>query len=193
MSGPCDLLRCSLTSPFSLGVRCPVKDGAAPPLPVPVPITCVASGVRRGAFSCRNASDGGSCVVASGDMTVVFVGGAGGSGIGETMGAVASSGPVTSVEGGKRYCQSSIDSLDCSRCSSCNATEASAGRASTDRAAICAMNAATSALMPGHFVDTDGTSSCTCLNTSVTGLSAVNGTSPVNISHAMMPTEYRSP
>ena len=31
------------------------------------------------------------------------------------------------------------------------------------------------------------------LNTSVTGLSAVNGTLPASISQAMMPTEYRSP
>ena len=115
-----------------------------------------------------------------------FVGGAGGAG-GVMSGLPASA--ETSVPAGIRYCQSSSVSPVCSRCSSLSATEASWGRSSGARAVSLAMNAATSALIPEHTVETSGTSSCTCLNTNVTGLSALKGTLPVSISQAMMPTE----
>ena len=51
------------------------------------------------------------------------------------------------------------------------------------------MKRATRGSMPVHTVATDGTFSLTCLKTIVTGLSVWNGTRPVSISHAMMPTE----
>ena len=64
-----------------------------------------------------------------------------------------------------------------------------AGRSFTSRFVRYEMNRATCGSIPVQTVATDGTFSFTCLNTMVTGLSARNGTCPVSISHAMMPTE----
>ena len=122
-------------------------------------------------------------------------GGAGGAGMAPTSaGAVGSSvSPPVPTSAGLRYCHASIGRFAVSCCSSCRASDASAGRASTARAVKCETKSATCWLMPGQVEVRDGTSSCTCLNTMVTGLSDVNGTSPASISQAMIPTEYRSP
>ena len=69
------------------------------------------------------------------------------------------------------------------------ACEASVGRSFTSRFVRYEMNRATCGSIPVQTMATDGTFSFTCLNTMVTGLSARNGTCPVSISHAMMPTE----
>ena len=180
------------------------EEAAGAPFDAPLPLAGMAvvevavPSLRSGAFStCVDPSLMG--VVAFGRIGEVVAsdtdssdractGGAGGAGTGAVPVCA-----VSVVEDGLRYIHA-FGSSEVHNClSSSSAAPASAGRACTDRWVRCPMNRATAGSMPGHCNATDGTSSCTCLNTSVTGLSEMNGIEPVSISHAMIPTAYRSP
>ena len=141
-------------------------------------VTAEGASAATGVSACAEASAGADV---SGSAAT---GGSGGR-------AVVAAGAGTSV--GLRYCHAVMGRCAVSSRSSRIASDASVGRASTALAVRWAMNAAIDGSMPGQGSATEGTSSCTCLNTSVTGLSDWNGTKPASISQAVMPTEYRSP